>query len=392
MFQFLGFKKDKSEHSDSAPRADGNEYTHAHRNKTEGNKADGNRVNGSRANGSSANASRANASRANGSRANGNIAAQENQSVVTDCIQIPETVSFAIYICGDKFVDLSVSQIEPKLVSLLEKSSFKGSYEQLIESTWLQTLPAEWVMAPLEPFFDCVPIETDIINQLLEVKKFLQVTVRGPLSDTLDAVRFSNFVAAQCAVEYKSIVVEACSTRAFKYDDVILINLRNENRPKHTVGTLLRNSIFDESPTPSLMPFLNVMASSYGHDDIWMTGHGLQRLRLPEFEIPHVAEDLVSPLTFLLNGLAQAVVEKAISERNAGGTSINLDEPFQISSDQIIRGNLGALPFQECVPRSDAVKLKLVSRENHMRILPDYPSPEETDTALRRILKTLSLL
>lgn len=307
--------------------------------------------------------------------------AADNQSGNANAIKLPTTSLLPLFIGSPSSCDIDVPEEKERLLKIIAKSKFADLPATVFDENWLAQIPADWIIPPLEPFFDYLPIEAHQIEMLRELRWLLAVKCTERYDRSLSAYQFLQFLAAEIIMHHDAICLDASSGRTYTRSEV--------DRMLQRDGSSVRT--FTESETPSLRPFLSVTATRYG-DRVWMTGHGLVRFGLPEFEINCVEPDLADSNVYLLNGLAQALIERTIDARERNVSEISLNEPLLISTEEIVNGNRGDMPFTACLPRTESLRWKLVTRESGRRLNPDYENPKETNAVLRRILGNLSLL
>lgn len=303
------------------------------------------------------------------------------QPVSSNAIKLRHNSQLPLFIGSPSSSDISVPDEKERLLKIIAQSEFADLPATVFDQSWLAQIPADWIIPPLEPFFEYLPVEEQHVEMLRELRWLLAVKCIETYDRRLSSYQFLNFLATEIIRHHDGICLDGSSGRTYTRSDIDTMLLRDSA----SAGT------FTESPTPSLRPFLSVTATRYG-ERVWMTGHGLARFDLPELEIDCVEPDLAEPTVYLLNGLAQALIERVIDAREAGESAISLDELFAVSTDAIVNGNRGDMPFSACVPRTESIKLKLVHRESGRRLNPDYHSPSETNAVLRRMLTNLSLL
>lgn len=296
-------------------------------------------------------------------------------------IKVPPFAPLGLFIGSPDSGDIDVPNEKERLLQIIARSKFADLPPKVFDENWLMQVPAEWIIPPLEPFFDYLPINKRQADMLRELRWLLGVKCNETFERELRGYQLLKFLATEIALHHNAVLLDGASGRVYSHEDRAFILFAGGSNV----------TVYSASKTPSLRPFLSVTATRYG-DRVWMNGHGLNKFSIPELEIETVEPELVDSTVYLLNGLAQAVIEKVIDAREHGLSEISLDEPLAIGTDMIVAGNRGDLPFGACVPRTESLRLKLVMRESGRFLNPDYDDPVELNAVLRRILQNLSLL
>ena len=296
-------------------------------------------------------------------------------------IRFPTSVNIPLFIGSPNCYDINIPQEQERLLQIIARSKFSDLAATALEPSWLALIPTDWVIPPLEPFFEYLPISQKHIDMLRQLRWIIAIRCAEKFDSELRGYQLLNFLATEIALHHDAVCLDGSTGRVYTHADRAFVLYSGSSNA----------NVYTASRTPSLRPFLSVTATRYG-DRVWMTGHGLNRFMLPEFEIENVEPELVDPTVYLMNGLAQALIERVIGARTQDQTCVSLDEPFIIGTDMIVAGNRGDLPFSACIPTTESLRLKLVARDGGRRLSPDYDSPAATNAELRRILQNLSLL
>lgn len=263
-----------------------------------------------------------------------------------------------------------------KIISAIQQSNFEYGASRL-ESTeeWFRVVPADWIVSEFKPVLERLPIKESIKQTIRQSKKFVKIQVSEQFDSTLSNYQLLNFATAQFAINVQGILFEPCSFKLYHFKD-----------------WQIKDFSFVESNLPSMSPFLSVLSSREG-ERYRLTSHGLARFDLPELQLDNVHESLSGPSVYLINAIAQSLIEGVVQSKTKHATILSLEEPLAVSTAAVIRGNYGNLPFQSCIPRAADLRLSLRKHNGTIKLFACFGGDWiEQDAALRDVLAKLSLL
>ncbi|MDZ4834700.1 MAG: hypothetical protein SGJ27_13060 [Candidatus Melainabacteria bacterium] len=305
------------------------------------------------------------------------LAVRERARKRTDAeLRLPVCKDLFTFVCADK-IDLdtfAVTSNKDILLRSVENSEFRQLASTLASlNDWFQLLPAEWVVNEFAPLLERLPVQESIKQSIYRAKTLVKIQVTENFDSSLSGFQLLNFVTAQFAKKVRGLVFEPCSFKLYRFDDPIL-----------------KQFDFSESELPSLFPFLSVLSSTQ-FGQCRLTTHGLHRFGLPEFQFENVSQSMCSSSAYLMNALAQSLIGKVEQSKARNVTTLSLDEPYTVSTNDVIRGNKGNLPFDACIPGSAELGLKLREQgEDCVRLVSNWDS--DGDKTLADILSKLSLI
>lgn len=213
--------------------------------------------------------------------------------------------------------------------------------------------------------------------QIMDTLKAANTAIKISITEWLDpqmlGLQILQFLAAHLALESKGTIFEPDSLKAFSHDHEMLERFESI-QPK----------------APSLNPFIMlVQARSHQNPERVTTNTvGLSRFQLPEIEIADVL-DHDHKLSYLMGGMAQALVETACKTQNDEHRAIDFSAaPLAVSSDQVVMANLKDPPHISPITQTAKIPLRLVYKHGVPILEPVWAAPDD----LQKVFRTLGLI
>lgn len=305
-----------------------------------------------------------------------NVAVRERVRKSDDELLLPDKKDIFLFVAAREIdrPEFEATAHKLKTIRAIEESNFSSGAPKLESSTeWFRVVPAEWIVTEFRPILERLQIKESFKQTVRQSKKFVKIQVTEQLDSTLSCYQILNFATAQFAKSVNGILFEPCSLKLYHFNDWEVREFEQENT------------------VPSLFPFITVL-SSREENRYRLTSHGLARFNLPELQLENVCESMNGSCVYLVNAIAQSLIEKIVDSRTKQAATLSLIEPLAVSTEAVVRGNRGKLPFQSCVPRVAEIQLSQKKHNGSIKLFANFDRDQaEQDSALRNILSTLSL-
>ncbi len=311
-------------------------------------------------------------------RANNVLVRDRVRKNVDEELRFPDEKDLFLFVasCEIDTNEFEATAHKLKILSAIEQSNFKSGAAKLESSAeWFRVLPAEWIITEFRPVLERLPVKESIKQSIRQSKKFVKIQISEQFDSTLSCYQILNFATARFAKNVRGVLFEPCSFKLYNHDDWQLKRFDDV-----------------ENIVPSIAPFLSILTSREGERSR-ITSHGLSRFNLPELQFENVSQSMSGSCVYLINAIAQSLIEKTVDSRLNNTSALSLLEPLVVSTADVIKGNQGNLPFQSCVPRKTELRLTMRRQNGAVNLFAIFDGNQsEQDSSLGGLLATLSLL